>query len=197
VTHYLPLPVTTYQSPLITHQLPFTIYQKVCKTNPIPKNTQINVSPVSTMAYNNMGPSATRKTNPKRTQNEPKANPIFRSSGAPKAKTNPNKPKQSQSDPHFSPVRGTQSQNEPKQTQSKANLSRRSRGRGRNKPAFGGPVLRFSAWVGRSSRWGQGWRISRQWYRYGKCQLIQQYLRDRPYLHRPKQSRRVRILPDG
>ncbi|MHC4156836.1 MAG: hypothetical protein ACYST6_18235, partial [Planctomycetota bacterium] len=37
-------------------------------------------------------------------------------------KTNPNEPKQSQSDPHFSLVRGTQSQNEPKRTQSKPNL---------------------------------------------------------------------------
>jgi hypothetical protein len=41
-------------------------------------------------------------------------------------KANPNEPKQSQSDPHFSPAKATQSQNEPKQTQSKPNLSRRS-----------------------------------------------------------------------
>jgi hypothetical protein len=34
-----------------------------------------------------------------------------------KPKANPNKPKQSQSDPDFSPVRGSQSQNKPKQTQ--------------------------------------------------------------------------------
>jgi hypothetical protein len=37
-------------------------------------------------------PEKRTQTNP----NEPKANPIFRSSGAPKAKTNPNEPKQTQ-----------------------------------------------------------------------------------------------------
>jgi hypothetical protein len=43
--------------------------------------------------------NARLETTQKRTQtnpNEPKANPIFRPSAAPKAKTNPNKPKQTQ-----------------------------------------------------------------------------------------------------
>jgi hypothetical protein len=64
-----------------------------CKTNPICTNRQYDLASLLTEAY-----VKNAKFSP------PKANP--------------NKPKQSQYDPHFSPVRGTQSQSKPKQTQS-------------------------------------------------------------------------------
>jgi len=92
------LPITTHHPPPTTHNLPIIVYLFTFsrKTNPISKNAQINVTSLSTMSYENMGPSATRKKNPKRTQTNPnKANPtpIFRPLSHPKAKTNPSKPK--------------------------------------------------------------------------------------------------------
>ena len=93
------LPFTSYHLPITTHHLPITVYLLTfsCKTNPILSASGGFKTLYLTKAY---GKNA-------------------KFSGA---KANPNKPKQSQSDPHFSLVRGTQSQNEPKQTQSKANF---------------------------------------------------------------------------
>jgi hypothetical protein len=95
------IPISSHHPPLITHHLPFTVYLCTfsCKTNPISKIPEMNLTVVATMGYKNMPPSAARKTNPKRTQTNPnKANPtpIFRLLRPPKAKTNPNEPKQTQ-----------------------------------------------------------------------------------------------------
>jgi hypothetical protein len=64
----------------------------LCKTNPISKNTQIDVSPVSTIGYEKTSPSADLKTNPKRTQTNPKQTQFLARQGLPKPKrtqTNP------------------------------------------------------------------------------------------------------------
>jgi hypothetical protein len=95
------IPISSHHPPLITHHLPFTVYLCTfsCKTNPISKIPEMNLTVVPTMGYKNMPPSAAPKTNPKRTQTNPnKANltPIFRPLWPPKAKTNPNEPKQTQ-----------------------------------------------------------------------------------------------------
>ena len=91
--------IRLYSSTLYSRRESSTNPPFSCKTNPISKNTQMNVSPVRTINYEQIAMNHALKANPKRTQTNPnKANPtpILRPSGPPKAKANPNKPNQSQ-----------------------------------------------------------------------------------------------------
>jgi hypothetical protein len=56
------------------------------------QNTQNHHKPSHYKGLRQYTPLCVTENKPKTNPNEPKANPIFRSSGGPKAKTNPNKP---------------------------------------------------------------------------------------------------------
>jgi hypothetical protein len=85
-----------------SHESRTTSDELVCKTNPIckkPKSTQPHFSQRVTTICPISHYQKRTQTNP----NEPKTNPIFRSSGAPEAKTNPNEPKTNPIKPNFKP----------------------------------------------------------------------------------------------
>jgi hypothetical protein len=81
-------------------RITYEFISKLCKTNPILSASGGFKTLYLTKTYVTNAEFYPPKTNPKRTQNEPK---------------------QSQADPRFSPVMAPQSQNEPKRTQSKPN----------------------------------------------------------------------------
>ena len=83
-------------------RITYEFIRKLCKTNPIPKNTQIHVSPVRTMNYEQTTMNNAPKAKPKQTQSNPKQSQLLGQKRRPK-------PKRTQTNPIYAIGKQTQS----------------------------------------------------------------------------------------